>query len=279
MDPGPYWLTKQPWKVSKETLVDNKPTVVRVMNSTKAKLNRKPDWRAVYGKQLKDLLERGFTREFPKEELQVWIQKGGKTYYIAYQLALNLTFMTKPVRVIFNSFQKYKGPSLNSSWSLGPDVMNSLHGVLMKFRRNYVGAQRDVTKMFYMVWITKEEQFCQLFLWQFPEDSQVRTFCMTRLVMGNIGSTNLSIVAMKKTADLGDNRTKYPIAFDTISRKTYVDNVLIDPPNHVKLKKDIEEIELVSAMGGFYYKEWTISSQDVPEQFISVQLPNQIGVD
>ena len=50
MDPRPYWVTKQPWKVSKETLVDNKPAVLGVMNSTKAKLNRKPDWRAVYEK-------------------------------------------------------------------------------------------------------------------------------------------------------------------------------------------------------------------------------------
>ena len=32
-------------------------------------------------------------------------------------------------------------------------------------------------------------------------------------------------------------------------------------------------------MGGFYYKDWTISGQDIPEQFISVQLPNQIGVN
>ena len=241
-DPGPYWVTKQPWKVSKETLVDNKPAVLRVINSTKAKLNRKPDWRAVYEKQLKDLLDRGFAREVPEKELQDWICKGGKMYYIAYQVALNPTSKTTPVCVVFNSSQKYKGHSLNSSWSLGPNVMNSLHGFLMKFRRNYVGAQGDVTKMFYMVWITKEEQFCQLFLWQFLEDSQVRTLCMTRLVMGNIGSTNLSIVAMKKTADLGDNRTKYPVAFDTISRKTYVDNFRIDAPNHVKLKKDIEDI-------------------------------------
>ena len=31
-DPGPYWVTKQPWKVNKETLVDNKPAVLGVMN-------------------------------------------------------------------------------------------------------------------------------------------------------------------------------------------------------------------------------------------------------
>ena len=135
------------------------------MNSTKAKLDRKLDWRAVYEKQLKYLLDRGFARKVPEQELQDWIQKGGKMYYIAHQVAFNPTSKTTPVRVVFNSSQKQKGMSLNSSWSLGPDLINSLHGVLMRFRRNYVGAQGDVAKMFYMVRITLEEQFCQLFLW------------------------------------------------------------------------------------------------------------------
>ena len=34
--------------------------------------------------------------------------------------------------------------------------------------------------------------------------------------------------------------------------------------------EDIKEIEKVSAMGGFHYKEWVISGQDVAEQLISV---------
>ena len=27
-DPGPYWVTRQPWKIDKENLVDNKPAVL-----------------------------------------------------------------------------------------------------------------------------------------------------------------------------------------------------------------------------------------------------------
>ena len=76
--------------------MDNKPAILGVMNSTKAKLNRKPEWRTIYEKQLLYLLDRGFAREVLDVELQDWIQKGGKTYYIAHQVALNPTSKTTP---------------------------------------------------------------------------------------------------------------------------------------------------------------------------------------
>ena len=36
---GPYWVTRQPRRIDKENLVDNKPAVLGIMNSTKSKLN------------------------------------------------------------------------------------------------------------------------------------------------------------------------------------------------------------------------------------------------
>ena len=68
-DPGPYWVTKQPWIVDKENLVDNKPAVLGVMNSTKRKLDKEPGWRSIYERQLLDLLDRGFAREVSDAEL------------------------------------------------------------------------------------------------------------------------------------------------------------------------------------------------------------------
>ena len=119
----------------------------------------------------------------------------------------------------------------------------------------------------------------QLFFWCFPGDNKIRTFCMTRLVMGNKPSGALSMVAMRETVEMDDNAQKFPAAHETITKDAYVDNVFRTAPDITTLKADIEEIEKVSAMGGFYYKEWIISGQDIPEQFISVQLPGAISVE
>ena len=50
-------------------------------------------------------------------------------------------------------------------------------------------------------------------------------------------------------------------------------------PDVDKIKEDIKEIELVSAMGGFHYREWVISGEYLKDQLISVQIPNQIAAD
>ena len=185
VDPGPYWVSELPWTVDRYKLINNKPAVLGVMRSTIKKLDKDPLWREIYDKQLMDLIEKGFAREVSDEEVESWIENGGVTYYISHQIAVNPSSNSTPFRVVFNSSQKYKGYSLNTSWDLGPDVMNNLHGVLMRFRNDRFAAQGDVTKMFYMIRIPKSEQMMQLFLWKFPGEEKIRAFCMNHLVMGN----------------------------------------------------------------------------------------------
>ena len=119
------------------------------MNSTMRKLSKNPKWREIYERQLLDLLERGFTREVTEKELSDWTGSQGKVYYISHQMAVNPSSKSTPVRVVYNSSLSWKGQSLNSSWSKGPDMLNSLHGVLLRFREDYVVAQGDIEKMFY----------------------------------------------------------------------------------------------------------------------------------
>ena len=45
------------------------------------------------------------------------------------------------------------------------------------------------------------EQMMQLFVWQFTGEERMRTFCMTRLVMGNNPSGSLSQVEVAQSAD------------------------------------------------------------------------------
>ena len=119
----------------------------------------------------------------------------------------------------------------------------------------------------------------QLFVWQFADEEKIRIFSMTRLVMGNKPSTNLSIISVRKTAELGDFPQQYPIANKALVEDSYVDNVFITAPDIGKLREGIVEIEFVGAKGGFKFKEWIVSGQNVQEQVIGVQLPGALSPD
>ena len=69
-DPGPYWVSSFPWIRDKTELIDNKPAVLGVMNSTMKKLSRDPAWKEIYEAQLLDLVKRGFAREVKQEGLR-----------------------------------------------------------------------------------------------------------------------------------------------------------------------------------------------------------------
>ena len=84
-----------------------------------------------------------------------------------------------PIRVVFNSSQKFRRFSLNSRWNLGPDVMANLQASLLRFMNNVMDSHWDISNMFYMVRATKEGEMMQLFVWKFKSEDKLRTFCMS----------------------------------------------------------------------------------------------------
>ena len=260
-DPGPYWRTGFPWTIEPNDMADNKAAVAAVMHATEKKLRKNLEWREIYELQLRTLLEKGFAKEVTKDEIKAWESRGGKTYYIAHQMVLNPHSKTTPVRCCFNSSQRYKGFSLNTSWDLGPDLVNSLHSVLLRFRKDTVAAQGDITKMYYMVRIKETESWMQLFMWRFAGEEKLRYFKMERLVMGNKPSASLSGVALSETAKLEDFPKRFPAAHKALTTDAYVDNIFLTAPDHTAIRTTIKDIEFVASKGGFFFKPFIILRQ------------------
>ena len=53
----------------------------------------------------------------------------------------------KKIRVVFDCSAKFNGKSLNDCLLTGPDLINSLLGILLRFRKEQVAFQCDITKM------------------------------------------------------------------------------------------------------------------------------------
>ena len=91
------------------------------------------------------------------------------------------------IRVVFDSSAQYNGISLNDTLLSGPDLNNSLLGVLMRFRKDQVAVTADVQQMFYCFVVREDHRNYLRFLWHKDNDpsKEITEFRMNVHVLGN----------------------------------------------------------------------------------------------
>ena len=115
------------------------------------------------------------------------------------------------VRVVKDGAARFGGTSLNDQLLQGPDVNNTLVGVLTRFREGEIGVVADVEGMFHQVKVAPHHTKYLKFLW-FQNDNlngpiEVREMLVN--IFGARPSPTISNVTFRKTAE--DNRNDYSV--------------------------------------------------------------------
>ena len=119
-----------------------------------------------YKQTIDNYIKQGYARKLTEEE------KGKASSRIWY-LPHHSVFNPKKIRVVFDVVAKDKRQSLNSSLCTGPDLLNSVIGVLIRFRRNDIAIVADVEAMFHQVRVKPLDCDSLQFLWaDTPEENQ-----------------------------------------------------------------------------------------------------------
>ena len=128
---------------------------------------------------------------------------------------------------MFDCSAQYKGESLNKHLLQGPDLTNSLVGVLCRFRKESVAFICDIEGMFHQVQVTQEHRDLLRFLWW--EDGDTRKtpqeYRMTVHLFGATSSPGCANFAVKSTAN--DHESELgSAAADFLRNDFYVDDGL-----------------------------------------------------
>ena len=165
--------------------------------------------------------------------------------------------------MVFDAASKFGGVSLNDKLLTGPDLLNNLVGILMRFRTGKIGIMADVEQMFHQVRVCEADRDSLRFLWRdLDETKTLSEYQMAVHVFGAVDSPCCANYALQRTArdQLG---TFSEDVIHAIQRNFYMDDLLASKQSSDEatvLAKDLIE---VLKTGGFRLTKWMSNSREV----------------
>ncbi|XP_027138459.1 uncharacterized protein LOC113746562 [Larimichthys crocea] len=270
-----HWDAKYPWREDPTSLPNNRKAVEATFLKTERQLMKDPMWKEAYMRQVHEMVGRGAAVKLTKDAMDSW---KGAVWWVSHLTAPNPHSVTTPVRLVWNSSQEFGGVSMNSILFKGPDVLNPIRAVLLRFREGEHAAIGDITKMYNSVWLEEQEVHVHRFLWRDSPKDEIEDYAVVRVNMGDKPAGCIAQVAMRETARL-------PQFYDmkeerrVIEEDSYVDDLLTSHNDPQCLGKILEGVERILRAGGFYLKPWVRSGQSGRRgetKPVTLVLPNQL---
>ena len=183
------------------------------------------------------------------------------------------------IRVVIDSSTEYQGKSFSREWLTGPDLMNSLVGVLIRFRREDVAAMCDVEQMFHLFHVSPEHRDFLRFSWFKENDlsKPVTEFRMTVHLFGNGPSPALATYGLRRTVDDGEEHD--PGVKDFVQRNFYVDDGLVSKPTAEEVVTLVRNTQTTLASANLRLHKVVLNSVSVMEAFPKEDLAKDINRD
>ena len=246
-----------PFKEARPLLPDNRAVSERRLKGLGRRLRKNPDLHRRYHTEMMNLLDKGYA------ELASSNPVPGMTWYLPHHPVINPNKPEK-LRIVFDCAAKYEGKSLNDYVSRGPDLTNSLLGVLLRIRLHPVATMSDIQAMFHQVVVIPGHRDAVRFLW-WPDgnlDSSPVTYRMTVHLFGGVWSPSCAAYALKRTAE--DNKDKFSAsAVEAVRKSFYVDDCLHGEDSEETAVHTAGELRELLACGGFLLTKWASNSESV----------------
>ena len=147
------------WKNDPPLLMNNKSQARQRLHPLKKRLHRYLALHKKYRDFMDDLINKGYARKVSKENLD-----NSNVWYLPHHAVFHPQKPDK-VRVVFNCSAKFQGTSLNDQLLQGPNLTNTLVGVLTRFRQEQIAFMSDIEAMFYQVQVPPRDCDYLRILW------------------------------------------------------------------------------------------------------------------
>ena len=221
----------------------------------KKKLNN-PTYREHYIDFMEEMVEKGYAEK---------VSSANEESHVNYIPHHGVYHPQKPnkIRVVFDCSAKYKGVSLNDMLLKGPDLINSLVAVLMRFREERIALVCDIEKMFYQFHVKDEDRDWLRYLWWEKGDVSKNPceFRMRVHLFGAASSPGCANYGLKYLAN--EYKDKYPEASKFLTQNFYVDDGLQSVKSQEMAVKIIQDAVKICNQGQIRLHKFVSNDKDV----------------
>ena len=248
-----------PFKDPNDLPENNKVIATQRLQGLVKRFKKDPDHHARYCKFMSDVIDQGHAELVPQEELG----PGTKAHYLPHHGVYNPAKPGK-IRVVMDASSKFKGKSLNDCLLTGPDLMNSLIGVLCRFRREFVAFSCDIKGMFYQFQVRPCDRNWLRFLWFKDGDynNEILTYRSTVHLFGAASSPAVANFGLKQAAVDGEQKHGTEVR-QFIENEFYVDDGLTSVPSIAEAINLVKGSIALCASSGLTLHKFVSNSREV----------------
>ena len=248
-----------PWKHDPKQLPNNRNLAEIRLKHLKRKLTNDKHLHEQYTTTVESYIRDGHAKLLTEEEAEV----NTPQWYLPHHPVFKKSNPSK-CRVVFDCAAKYNGASLNEALYQGPNFLNNLSGVLMRFRKDPIAVVADIEAMFHQCFVTEQDQQFLRFLWWEDGDlsANARVYVMKVHLFGAKSSPSVACFCMLKTAEDNENQFSKKTT-DALRNSFYMDDLLESTSSVESATKLITELRDLLQRGGFNLTKCISTHRDV----------------
>ena len=209
------------WAEDDSSLPNNYFSALVQLKSLERRLTKDADLKEQYSKTIQDDFSKGYIVNVDKgdcfkvNEVRQW--------YLSHHPVVHPHKPGK-VRRVLNGAAKFQGQSLNNLLLTGPDLLQNLIHILIRFRQHPHAVSADIEGMFLQVGVVPDDRPSLRFLWREDPASEVAVFQYVRHIFGSKDSPTCANYTLRRTAT--DNASQFPEAAQSVINNFYMDDYL-----------------------------------------------------
>ncbi len=227
-----------PWKGEGPNLVNNINEVLARQKRTNSSdyLVKKGTSLKEIDEKFQDQVKKGYIEKIDIKKENIYRKD---SYFLSYFPVVNRTKDTSSLRIVFDAKAKDKsGSSMNGAIEKGPNRLNDLFAILLRFRRFHYAFTADISEMFLRIRLTEADKRYHRFWWN------ENFWQWNRILFGNRASPDISQKVI--TTHALKMKESYPEASRALIEDTYMDDTIVSRPSEEECVKIVETLPKVT---------------------------------